>query len=960
MNMFDKKDPRQESVKLDSSEDEVIIDLTDEITVESENDNDTIDLTGETDDDPPIIAKGDKAEEDKENDEFEEMTGAMDLDEEDDDPHDMTGIFDLDDFDVDDDDDPEEDAKATDLAAEADDDDPNDMTGVFDLDDLDVDDPEENAKATDLVAEADDDDPHDMTGIFDLDDLDVDDPEEDAKAMDLAADDDPHDVTGIFDLDDLNDDLDDDKDEMTMVTDLDDLDDDKDEMTMVTDLDDFDDDKDDMTMVTDLDDLDDDKDDMTMVTDLDDLDDDKDDMTMVTDLDDFDDIDDDKDEMTMVTDLDDFDDDKDEMAMVTDLDDFDDIDDDKDEMTMVTDLDDFDDIDDDKDEMTMVTDLDDFDDDKDEMTMVTDLDDLDDDKDEMTMVTDLDNLDDDNGEMTMVTDLDDFDDDKDEMTMVTDLDDFDDDKDEMTMVTDLDDLDDDKDEMAMVTDLDDFDDIDDDKDEMTMVTDLDDLDDDKGEMTMVTDLDDLDKLDDDTEEMTEVRDLADFDDDTIIVDNSPDQTGENNSAAVGSPAGTTGWNEDLFDLEENTDPEFELDDEENELIELDEERGEDDHDFADMMLAVATETKEGEAARAPEKYLDFENDDRDDVIDLESDQDQEAEFVSLTEDGIPEFINRDGLPDIEALSDIDFNEEDSAGQETEELEVAGGDDIIARAVEKSLSLNDGFRKADQAGEAESERENDDALLDLGGSPETSDKSLSLVDEDHPKSEFVDNLLHMKEQADIEENDEVIALDSNSGYKDKDGEEIIEITEFDQHFSADEEITLNQTGMVNPSKADEDDFIELIEVEEDSPFEEKGLIEFSDSPPESGEAEINPLLSNEIDPDFISRQVDPINQISPQDGTVEIEIALSPVDQVAEKGKKDDTVLEELKVGQAIDELSTIPTGDINAAVEQILNEKFADRIEAIIYDVIEKAVAKEIDRLKRALLGNDTIDNFEP
>ena len=810
MNMFDKKDPRQESVKLDSSEDEVIIDLTDEITVESENDNDTIDLTGETDDDPPIIAKGDKAEEDKENDEFEEMTGAMDLDEEDDDPHDMTGIFDLDDFDVDDDDDPEEDAKATDLAAEADDDDPNDMTGVFDLDDLDVDDPEENAKATDLVAEADDDDPHDMTGIFDLDDLDVDDPEEDAKAMDLAADDDPHDVTGIFDLDDLNDDLDDDKDEMTMVTDLDDLDDDKDEMTMVTDLDDFDDDKDDMTMVTDLDDLDDDKDDMTMVTDLDD----------------FDDIDDDKDEMTMVTDLDDFDDDKDEMAMVTDLDD--------------------------------------------------------------------------------------------------------------------------------------FDDIDDDKDEMTMVTDLDDLDDDKGEMTMVTDLDDLDKLDDDTEEMTEVRDLADFDDDTIIVDNSPDQTGENNSAAVGSPAGTTGWNEDLFDLEENTDPEFELDDEENELIELDEERGEDDHDFADMMLAVATETKEGEAARAPEKYLDFENDDRDDVIDLESDQDQEAEFVSLTEDGIPEFINRDGLPDIEALSDIDFNEEDSAGQETEELEVAGGDDIIARAVEKSLSLNDGFRKADQAGEAESERENDDALLDLGGSPETSDKSLSLVDEDHPKSEFVDNLLHMKEQADIEENDEVIALDSNSGYKDKDGEEIIEITEFDQHFSADEEITLNQTGMVNPSKADEDDFIELIEVEEDSPFEEKGLIEFSDSPPESGEAEINPLLSNEIDPDFISRQVDPINQISPQDGTVEIEIALSPVDQVAEKGKKDDTVLEELKVGQAIDELSTIPTGDINAAVEQILNEKFADRIEAIIYDVIEKAVAKEIDRLKRALLGNDTIDNFEP
>ena len=800
MNMIEKKDPRQESVKFDSSEDDVIIDLTDEITVESENDNDTVDLSSETDDDPPIIAKGDKAGEDKEDDEFEEMTGAMDhkaLDEDEDDPHDMTGVFDLDDFD---DDDPEEDAQAVDPTA----------------------------------LDEDEDDPHDMTGVFNLDDFD-DDSEEDSEAMDLTAldeDDDPHDMTGVFDLEDLGD-LEDDKDEMTMVTDLDDFDDDKDEMTMATDLDDFDDDKD---------------------------------------------------------------------------------------------------------EMTMATDLDDFDDDKDEMTMVTDLDDFDDDKDEMTMATDLDDFDDDKDEMTMVTDLDDFDDDKDEMTMVTDLDDFDDDKDEMTMVADLDDLDDEK-------------------EEMTMVTDLDDLDDEKDEMTMITD---LDAFDDDPEEMTQVRDLADFDDDTIIVDNGPDQAEENNSAAVASPSGETGWNDDLFDPEENTDTEYGLDDEDNELIELDEERGEADHDFADMMLAVSTETNEGEAARAPEKYLDFENDDRDDVIDLESDQDQKAEFVSLDEDGTPEFINRNGLPEIETLSDLDFDE-DNADQETEEPKAAGSDDIIAKAVAKSLSLDDEYREVDRAREAESEREKDEALLDLGGSAEMDDRSASPAAEDHPKSEFVDNLLHLEEQAEIEDVDEVIALDNYGGLKDNDGEEIIEITEFDQHFSADEEITLNQTGMVNPSKADdEDDFLELIDVEEDSPFEEKGLIEFSDSPPDTGEAEINPVLGDEIDPDSISRQIDPINQISPQDGTVEIEIALSPIDQVAEGGKKDDTVLEELKVGQAIDELSTTPSGDINAAVEQILNEKFADKIEAIIYDVIEKAVAKEIDRLKRALLGNDTIDNFEP
>ena len=810
MNMIDKKDPRRESVKFDSSEDEVIIDLTDEIKDKSEMENDVNDLSGETDDDPPIIAKGDKAAEDKEEDEFEEMTGGMDPDALDDDPDEGTGIFDLNDLD----DDTEEMTTAMDLGAL--DDDPNEMTGIFDLNEL------------------EDDEPDQMTGIIDPDDLDND------------------------------------KDEMTMAGDPVDLDDDKDEVTGVMDLNSLDDDEpDQLTGKIDLDDFDDNKDEMTMVTDLDDLDDDKDEVTGVMDLNSLDD-------------------------------------DETDQMTGIIDLDDLDGLDDDKDEMTMVTDLDDFEDDKDEMTTATDLDELDDDTDEMTMATD----------------LDDFDDDKDEMTMVTDLDDLDDDKDEMAMVTDLDDLDDDKDEMTMITDLDAF--------------------------------------DDDPEELSQTMDLAAFDDDTIIVDNSPDQAEENNSTAVGSPAGETGWNEDLFDLEENVEPEYGLDDEENELIELDEERGEDDHDFADMMLAGSPETNEGAARRAPEKYLDFENEDRDDVIDLESDQDQKAEFISLAEDGTSKFINRDGLPEIEALSDLDFDEEDNEDQETEAHDAASSDDIIARAVERTLSLDDEFRKADLAEEAEFARENDDTLLDLDGSREKDDKILSLADEDHPKSEFVDKLLHLEEQAAIEDDDEVIALDSYGGLNDKDEEEIIEITEFDQHFSADEEITLNQTGMVDPSKTDEDDILELIDVEEDIPFEEKGLIEFSDSPPETGEAEINPVLSDGIDPDFISRQVDPINQVSHQDGTVEIEIALSPVDQVAEEEKKDDTVLEELKVGQAIDELSTRPMGDINAAVEQILNEKLSDRIEEIIYEVIEKAVAKEINRLKRALLGNESIDDLKP
>ena len=47
------------------------------------------------------------------------------------------------------------------------------------------------------------------------------------------------------------------------------------------------------------------------------------------------------------------------------------------------------------------------------------------------------------------------------------------------------------------------------------------------------------------------------------------------------------------------------------------------------------------------------------------------------------------------------------------------------------------------------------------------------------------------------------------------------------------------------------------------------------------------------------------------------------------------------------------------AIERIINEKISGKIEDIIYEVIEKAVAKEIDRLKRALMGSNTIDDYE-
>ncbi len=43
---------------------------------------------------------------------------------------------------------------------------------------------------------------------------------------------------------------------------------------------------------------------------------------------------------------------------------------------------------------------------------------------------------------------------------------------------------------------------------------------------------------------------------------------------------------------------------------------------------------------------------------------------------------------------------------------------------------------------------------------------------------------------------------------------------------------------------------------------------------------------------------------------------------------------------------------IDQAIERIINEKLAGRVEHIIYEIIEKAVIKEIERLKASLLGD--------
>jgi len=85
------------------------------------------------------------------------------------------------------------------------------------------------------------------------------------------------------------------------------------------------------------------------------------------------------------------------------------------------------------------------------------------------------------------------------------------------------------------------------------------------------------------------------------------------------------------------------------------------------------------------------------------------------------------------------------------------------------------------------------------------------------------------------------------------------------------------------------------------------------------------------------------------------VASLPVNQVA--AEEEETGLEEPRTGQGVGELPAVPPGQIDAAIERVIIEKFSGKIENIIYEVIEKAVAKEIDRLKESLMGSNAIDH---
>ena len=239
------------------------------------------------------------------------------------------------------------------------------------------------------------------------------------------------------------------------------------------------------------------------------------------------------------------------------------------------------------------------------------------------------------------------------------------------------------------------------------------------------------------------------------------------------------------------------------------------------------------------------------------------------------------------------------------------------------------------------------------------------------------------------------------------DDIIEILEFDRHYPDDDDV-LENTGILDPSVPEEEDFLEfsddleegpqeevemededfldLFDVDEESPEQKEEIRELSESEEKAVEDEMRRFFDDafddksdiendteltveglsELDPNLDrtmaaaalssgSDKLDRPDSPIPHDPTNKTEAASLPKDQ----SKKDERMQ---KVSPAINttDAPVDSAEQIDQAIERIINEKFAGRIEHIIYEIIEKAVKREIDRLKESLLEDSPPEDSSP
>jgi hypothetical protein len=225
----------------------------------------------------------------------------------------------------------------------------------------------------------------------------------------------------------------------------------------------------------------------------------------------------------------------------------------------------------------------------------------------------------------------------------------------------------------------------------------------------------------------------------------------------------------------------------------------------------------------------------------------------------------------------------------------------------------------------------------------------------------------------EENKDIIPTAELDNDEIETDDDIIEIIEFDRHYEDDDEV-IEQAGLSNRSALEDGDFLDLFDADEKVPSENEEMRELSESEEKAVEDEMRRFFDDAFEDkseieDNAARLVE---KFSERDTNLDLSMTAAALSSgvgkhdrpepplphdTAKDGasppkdqSKTDKHLRTYSPASNTGDATVVSPGQIDRAIERIINEKFAGRIEDIIYEIIEKAVKREIDRLKESLL----------
>lgn len=506
------------------------------------------------------------------------------------------------------------------------------------------------------------------------------------------------------------------------------------------------------------------------------------------------------------------------------------------------------------------------------------------------------------------------------------------------------------------------------------------------------------------------------DDDVINFSDADDEP-----AAV-SDATAAETDEGIFQDEEEIELEYESSEDEYDFFAMDDDQPLEELDTITMTDEEPIGSGDDDDAVDPLADLDFGIDEDDDIIDMDAEAQDAPELMALDDDETLQFESAGDLPDLTDEIEFDFDDdmEEDGLVDADDDTTDDSDDIISRAVEKSLAPDEVTARIDPATEpgfeftedhdspAETDAGATDAILTAATAEElrklAEADDLDDIDDDiNLEFEDEDEGAEIADIGDLASEMETMALEDLEDIAAADDDDIIEITEFDEHFPEEDERKLAHAGVLDVSDEDEDDFLELIEVEEEDTTGDEEVIEFSNSEVQTEEDEIDSFFSETLadEPVFENGEVEPVAETPALSTDMAMATASS-----ADEDEEFDFSLDSSEISEQVDRLDTFLADDldaepavaslpsepevaslvpeppaeekapdadqpadeepaetvsltpdqIDAIVENVIKEKLGGNIETIIYDVIEKAVSKEIDRLKGALLGGGGSD----